>query len=80
MTTARVKIGTVIFHRWDPVQGLVERQIVFDSIDALFSRCLEITSGETVDRVVLDGTDQSGAARRLTLSFQAATVSSPPTE
>jgi hypothetical protein len=76
--TAQVKIGTVIFHQWDPVQGLIERQVAFDSIDALFSRCLEIKSGETVDRVVLDGTDQSGAARRLTRSFQAATVSAPP--
>lgn len=76
--TATVKIGTVIFHHWDPQRGLVERQVAFDSIDALFSRCLEIKSGETVDRVVLDGTDQTGAARRLTLSFQAATVSAPP--
>jgi len=75
---AKVNIGTVIFHHWDPERGLVERQVVFDSIDALFSRCLEIKSGETVDRVILDGTDQSGAARRLTLSFQAATVSAPP--
>jgi hypothetical protein len=76
--TAKVKIGTVIFHHWDPEQGLVERQVAFDSIDALFSRCLEIKSGETVDRVILDGADKSGAARRLTLSFQAATVSAPP--
>ncbi len=76
--TATVKIGTVIFHHWDPIQGLVERQVTFDSIDALFSRCLEIKSGETVDRVVLDGIDQAGDVRRLTLSFQAATVSSPP--
>ncbi len=78
--TAQVNGGTVIFHHWDPVQGLIERQVDFDSIDALFSRCLEIKDGETVDRVVLDGTDQSGAARRLTLSFQAATVSSPSAE
>ena len=77
--TAKVTAGTIIFHHWDPVQGLIERGIAFDSIDALFSRCLEIESGETVDRVVLDGIDQSGDARRLTLSFQAATVSSPPT-
>ena len=72
---AKVKTGTVIFHHWDPDQGLIERPVAFDSIDALFSRCLEIKSGETVDRVILDDTDQTGAARRLTLSFQAATVS-----
>lgn len=77
--TARVKAGIVIFHHWDPVQGLVEREIAFDSIDALFGRCLEIQPGETVDRVVLDGVDRTGALRRLTLSFQAATVSEPPT-
>jgi hypothetical protein len=77
---ATVNGGTVIFHRWDPVQGLVEQEIVFDSLDELFGRCLEIRPGETVDRVVLDGVDPAGARRRLTLAFQSATVSEPPAE
>jgi hypothetical protein len=77
---AKVRAGSIIFHHWDPVQGLVEREIAFDSIDALFSRCLEIRPGETVNRVVLDGLDESGAQRRLTLAFQAATVSELPAE
>ena len=77
--TAKVKASSIIFHHWDPVQGLVEREIAFDSIDALFDRCLDIRPEETVDRVVLDGVDQDGAPRRLTLAFQAATVSELPT-
>ena len=75
--TATVNAGTVVFHRWDPVQGLIEQEIVFDSLDDLFARCLEIRPGETVDRVVLDGMDRTGAQRRLTLAFQSATVSEP---
>ena len=75
--TAKVRARSVIFHNWDPVQGLVEREIKFDTIDDLFARCLEIRLGETVDRVVLDGEDQNGVLRRLTLAFQSATVSDP---
>ncbi len=75
---AKVNDGTVIFHHWDPVRGLVEQEIAFDSIDDLFLRCLEIQPGETVDRVVLDGVDGNGAQRRLTLAFQSATISEPP--
>ncbi len=77
--TAKVKASAIIFHHWDPVQGLVEREIAFDSIDALFDRCLDIRPEETVDRGVPDGADQAGTPRRLTLAFQAATVSEPPT-
>ena len=77
--TAKVKASTIIFHHWDPVRGLIEREVAFESIDALFGRCLEIQPGETVDRVILDGVDHDGAPRRLTLAFQAATVSEPPT-
>jgi hypothetical protein len=72
--TAKVKTTTVIFYNWDPVQGLVEKEVGFDSIDELFSRCLELRPGETVDRVVLDGVDQTGTRRRLTLAFQSATA------
>jgi hypothetical protein len=74
---ANVRAGTVVFHKWDPVEGLVERAVSFDSIDELFARCLEIRPGETVDRVVLDGADQDGVLRKLTLAFQSATVSEP---
>lgn len=77
---AKVNAGTVVFHRWDPVQGLIEQKVAFDSIDELFARCLELQPGETVDRVVLDGVDRIGAQRRLTLAFQSATVSEPPAE
>jgi hypothetical protein len=78
--TAKVSTGTVIFHNWDPVRGLVEQEIVFDSIDELFARCLEIRAGKTVDRVVLDGVDREGMPRRLTLAFQSASVSALPPE
>jgi hypothetical protein len=77
---AQVHAGVVVFHRWDAVRGLVEDQVAFDSVDKLFARCLEIRPGETVDRVVLDGVDERGAPRRLTLAFQSATVSDLPDE
>jgi hypothetical protein len=76
----KVNAGTIIFQRWDAAHGLVEQEIAFDSLDELFGRCLEIRPGETVDRVVLDGVDPTGARRRLTLAFQSATVSEPPAE
>ena len=74
---AQVRAGTIVFHRWDSIQGLVEERVAFDSVDKLFARCLDIRPGETVDRVVLDGMDEGGAPRRLTLAFQSATVSDP---
>ena len=75
---AKVSTGTVVFHHWDSARGLVEQEMAFQSIDDLFARCLEIQPGETVDRVILDGVDQTGSGRRLTLAFQSATVSEPP--
>ena len=77
---AQVTAATVIFHCWDPAQGLVEQEIAFNSIDELFVRCLEIQPGETVQRVILDGVDHKGTKRRLTLAFQSATVSDPSTD
>lgn len=77
---ATVNVGTVIFQHWDSVQGLIEQEITFTSLDELFGRCLAIKPRETVDRVVLDGVDATGAQRRLTLAFQSATVSEPPAE
>ena len=74
---SKVDTGVVIIQRWDSCQGLVEQEISFKSIDELFARCLELGPGETVNRVVLDGVDVDGAQRRLTLAFQAATVSEP---
>jgi hypothetical protein len=71
----RVSSGKVILRNWDPVKGLIEQELSFGSIDDLFARCLEIGSGETVDRVVLDGVDSRGKPRRITLAFQSATVS-----
>ena len=74
---AKIDTGVVILQRWDSCEGLVEQRISFNSIDELFARCLELGPGETVNRVVLDGVDADGAQRRLTLAFQAATVSEP---
>ena len=76
--TPEVTAGTVVVQRWDATEGLVEEKMAFTSINELFGRCLEIRSGETVDRVVLDGIDQYGSPRRLTLAFHSATVSEPP--
>jgi hypothetical protein len=80
--TAKVSAGTIVFHNWDPIHGLVENELRFDSIsiDELFTYCLEIRPEETVDRVMLDGVDRKGIPRRLTLAFQSATVSELPSE
>ncbi len=72
---ARVHTSSIVFHQWDAEQGLIEKIVAFDSVDKLFARCLEIRAGETIDRVVLEGIDQDGRPRRLTLSFQSVTVS-----
>ena len=62
--------GTLVFHRWDSGQGLMERYIDFDSLEQMFSRCLHPAPEETLDRVVLDGLDASGIRHQLTLAFQ----------
>ncbi len=61
--------GTLVFHRYDSTEGVIEREVDVGSLKQLFSGCLQNTPGEIVDRVVLDGLDQNGSRRRLTLSF-----------
>ncbi len=68
------KQGTVILRRWDAKDGLNEITKTFQSIDELFSLCLQADKTLLVDRVVIEGEDNNGAPRTVTLVFQSTTM------
>jgi hypothetical protein len=72
--SAKFKRGMVIFRRWDSQDGLNEIAKRFSSIDELLGLCLQTESDLLVERVVLDGTDQEGSPRTVTLTFQSVTI------
>ena len=72
---AKVKTGIVIFRRWDRHSGLDETTTSFATLDDLFALCLQANDPLLVDRVTIEGEDETGARRVVTLVFQSVTVS-----
>jgi hypothetical protein len=72
---AKVQHGTVIFRRWDRHSGLDETSTLFSTLDDLFELCLQANDPLLVDRVTIEGKDESGTPRVVTLVFQSVTVS-----
>ncbi len=71
---AAVKHGRVIFRRWDKLSGLDETATSFSTLDELFALCLQANDPLLVDRVVIEGEDEQGLPRVVTLVFQSLTV------
>ncbi len=74
MSTVQVKQGTVIFRHWDTHDGLNEIARRFNSLDELFGLCLQKEESLLVDRVIIDGADETDAPRTVTLVFQSVTI------
>ncbi|HEX3054379.1 MAG TPA: hypothetical protein VHP83_27230 [Aggregatilineaceae bacterium] len=72
---SKVQHGTVIFRRWDRHSGLDETSASFSSLNDLFTLCLQANDPLLVDRVMIEGEDETGAKRIVTLVFQSVTVS-----
>jgi len=73
--SAKVYNGTVIFRRWDRHTGLDETSSTFLTLDDLFALCLQANDPLLVDRVTIEGEDEDGTPRIVTLVFQSVTVS-----
>lgn len=73
--TAKVDKGVVIFRRWDRHSGLDETSASFSTLDDLFTLCLQANDPLLVDRVTIQGQDEDGVQRVVTLVFQSVTVS-----
>ena len=73
----QVTRGTVIFRHWDQQDGLNEIARTFKSLEELFGLCLQADERLLVERVIIDGQDDSGAPRTVTLTFQSVTVHDP---
>ncbi|MCD4685097.1 MAG: hypothetical protein K8S97_04075 [Anaerolineae bacterium] len=71
---AQIHNGKVIFRRWDKHAGLNETETTFSSLEDLFELCLQTNDPLLVDRVVIEGVDEHGAVRIVTLVFQSVTV------
>jgi hypothetical protein len=72
---AKVQNGIVIFRRWDRHSGLDETSAPFQTLDDLFTLCLQSSDPLLVDRVTIEGQDATGEQRIVTLVFQSVTVS-----
>lgn len=70
----KVHTGSVIFRRWNKQTGLEEQTAAFSTLDDLFGQCLQTSDALLVDRVIIEGEDQHGARRVVTLVFQSVTV------
>lgn len=77
---AKLSLGRVIFRRWDRRSGLDESSITFSSLDDLFRLCLQANDPLLLDRVTLEGEDENGVHRVVTLVFQSATLTDPGLE
>jgi hypothetical protein len=69
-----IKRGTVIFRHWNEQDGLNEIARTFKTLEELFNLCLQSDSQLLVERVIIDGEDDAGSQRALTLVFQSVTI------
>lgn len=65
--------GTIIYRTWG-AEGLHESTAEFATLDDLFAFCLNSSGSGMIDRVILTGTDDSGAPRTITFSFSTITA------
>jgi hypothetical protein len=69
---AHSKGGTVVYLRWTPEGGLAQTSASFTSLDELFELCLASGSKGHVEEIFIQGSDQDGYTRQVTLTFRAA--------
>ena len=74
---AHFESGQVIFRRWDRQTGLSEVAYPFQSIEEMFSLCLQTDDQLLVDRIIMAGEDGSGAEHMITLVFQSTSLQNP---
>jgi hypothetical protein len=67
--------GEVVFRQWNEDTGLEEVAQPFNTLEELFNFCINTHDPLLVDRVYIDGDDENGSTRRLTLVFQSVTIS-----
>lgn len=70
-----VNRGEIVFRQWTVDGGMREVQKDFGTLEELFQFCISAEDPLLVDRVYIDGSDNEGNARRLTLVFQSVTIS-----
>ncbi len=66
--------GQIVFRQWTDGKGLSEVSKTFDTLEELFQLCIAADDHLLVDRIYIDGTTTSGAARKLALVFQSVTI------
>jgi hypothetical protein len=70
----QIKRGTVIFRHWNEQDGLNEIARGFKTLEELFNLCSQSDGQLLVERVIIDGEDDDGTQRALTLVFQSVTL------
>ncbi|MBC7250813.1 MAG: hypothetical protein H5T62_11075 [Anaerolineae bacterium] len=75
MSAAKATKGTIIFRTWNDSRKLIEIEEAFSSLDELFAACLPQDETKLVDRIIIQGLDDRGNLRQLTLVFESVTIS-----
>ncbi len=70
----KTRRGTVILRQWDDKKGLCEVPVSFETLDDLFTLCLQNRPPFLVDRVIIEGVDGYGDPHTVSLVFQSVTV------
>ncbi len=70
----KVTQGMVVFRHWDTADGLSEIVREFSNLNDLYAQCLQKNDALLVDRIIIDGLDDDGAPRTVTLVFQSVTI------
>ncbi|HLY25100.1 MAG TPA: hypothetical protein VKQ72_02095 [Aggregatilineales bacterium] len=70
----QVKKGTVIYRHWDQQEGLNEIARSFKTLDDLFGLCLQSDERLLVERVIVEGLNEQGDHRTVTLVFQSISI------
>jgi hypothetical protein len=68
-------VGKIVLRQWQHGAGLTEVPRVFHTLEDLYTQCLSTADPELIDRVVIEGEDETGKARVVTFVFQSITVS-----
>jgi hypothetical protein len=64
--------GTVVYLQWTAEGGLTQTSVAFTSLNELFELCLASGAQGHVEEIFIQGSDQEGYTRQVTLTFRAA--------
>jgi hypothetical protein len=69
---AQANGDTITFLEWTADKGLIETRELFTTLNDLFSHCLSSGTRGHIEEVFINGYDEVGRPRQVTLTFRSA--------